>query len=96
MKLTAQQKKQLRELSGVDRVIFKKTGEVEFRRSFFYTHGYDAQKLAASIQKQLASLGLEAVVLETYNNWQPWPRESYWRVITRLQQAAPALSSAEA
>jgi hypothetical protein len=70
-----------------DRVIKAKGQEGVFRirRGFFYRHGCDegivAQRLAEEFKRRW---GLDIKVLEKRENWQPWPRDSYWEVTFRV------------
>jgi len=46
------------------------------RRSFFYTCGETAEKLAESIRQAIPS----AIILSAEKNWHAWPAESYWMI----------------
>lgn len=81
-KLTTQQRKQLRET--FERVIFKKSGAIECRRGFFYTHGYTSEKFCQKVVETFTALGFRVLIIESYEHWATWPRESYWTVTVKV------------
>ena len=74
----------LGELVGADTsstkgVKYNKSGNVEFRRSYFYRHGNDPAKYADSAVKKLAAAGIEgAYIVNTADEWKEWPKDSYF------------------
>jgi hypothetical protein len=65
-----------------DRFIQKKNGTFEFRRGFFYTHGNSADRYADKIKLIFP----RAIIEETHDVWNPWPRDSYFQVIFKLPE----------
>ena len=85
-------KKELVDLSGsavsvFDRVIAKKTGEIELRYGNFYRHGRTPEKIAKSVAAILAAAGIPHRIVSTYENFQPWPRDSYFQVVIAEAQS---------
>ena len=70
--------------TGVDSISFKKGGTVVVKRSFFYTHGMSADKLAMDLQRVLASQGIPIEIVDAYDDWKPWPKTSNFVVEFRL------------
>ncbi len=64
----------------------KSKGLFVARRGFFYTHGYTAEKFAASVKAELAKQGVEINVVETGEVWKPFKgsasvaQSSHWFV----------------
>lgn len=69
-----------------NKVIAKKTGTIEARRGFFYTHGYTSTDWMNDVVAHLASLDIAVTVVESFENWQPWPRDSYWTVTLKPKE----------
>jgi hypothetical protein len=67
-----------------DTVRVAKDGSVVCRRSFFYTSGCSAEKLAAAVKSKIAG----AQISEAREQWNQWPRESYFRVAFTVAPAA--------
>ena len=64
-------------LGTADRMSWSsKKGTFTAKRGFFYTHGNTAEKFAAGLAKQIP--GFELV--EAYEHWASWPKDSYWVV----------------
>ena len=63
-----------------DRVVCKRNGMVEVKRSYFYRHGDSAEKFAARIQKILESEGLK-VMVDSRDDWARFPTTSYFVAI---------------
>lgn len=62
-------------LSGIaDSVGKRKDGLYQAKRTFFYTHGYTAEKFKADVQAALP----EAKIQEAREKWANWPAQSYW------------------
>ncbi len=73
--------------TGVDSISFKKGGTVVVKQSFFYTHGMSADKLAMDLQRVLASQGIPIEIVDTYDDWKPWPKTSNFVVEFRLDKS---------
>jgi hypothetical protein len=86
MALSRKEKDKFREIS--DRVIFKKDGTVEFRRSYFYRHGMDADQFAAAVEKRATKAGLNVMLTDSGDRWAPWPRDSYFWAIFAVKSEA--------
>lgn len=79
--LTAQQvEDQLAEKSLHYRVS-RKGRTYSVKRTFFYTHGCTADKIAAAIRRALP----EARIVEAREHWNSWPKDSYWLVRFELE-----------
>jgi len=65
-----------------DKLILKKDGSFEFRRGFFYRHGQTTEKYANAIKQVFP----RATIVESFENWQPWPRDSYFMVRFKLPE----------
>lgn len=74
-------KAQINSAVPCDKLIFRKNGTIEFRRSYFYRHGATPEMYAEKIKAAVQG----AVIVSTYDNWQPLPRDSYFRVIFRVE-----------
>jgi hypothetical protein len=62
-----------------DKMISKRDGTIVLRKGFFYRFGYDSNKFADDVT--IAAQGLGVKVIEHFENWQRWPRDSYWEVV---------------
>lgn len=80
MSITSKQKQAIRENIICDRIMFKKDGTVEFRRSYFYRSGMDADKFANIICNQIEKMGFVARGVEAHDKWAAWPKTSYFVV----------------
>lgn len=67
------------EESGVyaDKVVCKKNGTLEAKKSYFYRMGNTAEKRAAQVKKGLESTGL-SVKVDSRDDWMTWPKTSYF------------------
>lgn len=74
----------IQDMVMADKLVFKKNGMVEARRSFFYTGGYSADKFAEEIKRALSKVGVEIEVVSTEDVWRPWPNDSYFKVVFRV------------
>lgn len=63
-----------------DKLIQKKDGSFEFRKGYFYRHGATTERYVNAILKVFP----RAKILESYDNFQPWPRDSYFMVRFKL------------
>jgi len=59
-----------------DRVIAHKDGTFSGWFGFFYRHGATADGHAARVVKAIPA----ATILEAYEDWQAWPKDSYFKV----------------
>jgi hypothetical protein len=55
---------------------FIRSGIYTIKKGFFYTFGFSADKMAERIKAALGKSGLQAFIIETYDDWQPWPKDS--------------------
>lgn len=64
---------------------------VSFKRIFYYTHGYTAEEMAKTLQKDTEKIinqyntlsefeGIAPVIKVAEQHWNNWPRDSYWLV----------------
>ncbi len=77
-----------------DRVVNKRDGSSELRFGFFYRHGRSSQYYAQVVAKSMAGYK----VIDSGENWQPWPKDSYFWVTVQeiVPEAAPVAGPAEA
>lgn len=59
----------------------KKDGTFELRHSYFYTHGYTAEKWGEKVISALPEGEFELV--RTSNKWAAWPHDSYFSAFVR-------------
>ena len=78
-------KKVLKAQTYVDRVTCRKNGSVEVRRSYFYTLGWSASKLAEKVK---AVLPAGWKVTDERNEWRAWPKTSYFMVKVEKREAS--------
>lgn len=74
-----QVKKELQENPSIftDSIVCKKDGSVEVKKSYFYSHGYDAEKWAAKVSAALTV----AHNVQGRDDWAAWPKTSYFTAI---------------
>ena len=63
-----------------EKMVCKRNGMVEVKKSYFYRHGDSAEKLAVQVQKVLEAKGLE-VMVDSRDDWAAWPKTSYFVAI---------------
>jgi len=70
------------EESGVytDKVVCKRNGTVEVKRSYYFRNGNTAEKWALQVKKGLESTGL-SVKVDSRDDWERWPKTSYFVAI---------------
>lgn len=96
MKMTATQLKKLLAEQDVhlDRVYKVGSGQYKgcfcLKRSFFYTHGRSASELANRISRVLTLDEIEIQVVECRDDWQTWPKDSYFTVYIKLMDKETA------
>ena len=66
--------------------IIKSKDQIKFRNYFFYTHGRTAESFKNGIEKQLTKLGIDFQLIDYCENWQAWPKDSYFEVIIKLEE----------
>ena len=87
--LTSADKKKLKNafesvVTGVDKLTFKKDGTIEGRRGYFYRHGQSPQSVAEGLKKSLSSQGIEIQIVDSYDDFKPWPKDSNFVVVFKL------------
>ena len=65
-----------------DKVVCKKDGTVELKKSYFYTFGESEETWAGKVAMVLAKHGAGTVVGER-NDYADWPKTSYFVCIVR-------------
>ena len=88
--MTAAQKKALKNafensITGVDKISFKKDGTILAKRGYFYRHGASPEKMADTLVASLKAEGIEIEVVDKYDDWKPWPKDSNLVVIFKLK-----------
>jgi hypothetical protein len=53
------------------------------KHGYFYSHGYDEDKLAAAVKKVIP----EAQVTKATNHWNAWPKDSWFEVRFKVPEA---------
>lgn len=78
--MTEFQKKVKEALAGSsvspDKMVCKRDGKVEVKRSYFYHHGATAEKWAVRVREVLEAVGYE-VEVDSRDDWANWPKTSY-------------------
>lgn len=64
------------------KVVCKRDGTIEIRQGYFYRHGMTAEKMENKVLKYIPT----ATIVESGDNWQPWPKDSYFWVQIRLTE----------
>ena len=87
--LTPADKKKLKNafenvITGIDKLTFKKDGAIEGRRGYFYRHGQSPQSVADQLKKALSGQGIEIDIIDTYDDYKPWPKDSNFAVVFKL------------
>lgn len=83
--LTPAMKKHVKESLHMDSLTFGRDGTITAKRGFFYRHGMSAELLAEKIKKALP----EAIIIEAYEHWAAWPKDSYWVVKFKMPETEP-------
>jgi len=88
--MTAAQKKALKDafensITGVDKISFKKDGTIIAKRGYFYRHGANPEKMADALVASLKAEGIEIEVVDKYDDWKPWPKDSNLVVVFKLK-----------
>lgn len=61
-----------------EKVTVKKTGIVEVRRSYFYSHGATQYTFAAAVQAKLEANGHKVRLDYSLDEYRNWPKTSYF------------------
>ena len=88
--MTAAQKKSLKNvfensITGVDKITFKRDGSIVAKRGYFYRHGMDENKMADKLVASLKAEGIEIEVIDKYDDWNAWPKDSNMVVVFKLK-----------
>jgi hypothetical protein len=70
--------------TGIDKLTFKKDGTIEGRRGYFYRHGQSPQSVAEQLKKALSGQGIEITIVDSYDDWKPWPKDSNFVVVFKI------------
>jgi len=76
-----------------DKIIMKESGQIEFRRTFFYKFGKTTEDFASRIIDDLDKIGYKANVMLGQEVYKSWPAESYWQVIVEVLRMHPIFLS---
>jgi hypothetical protein len=71
-------------VTGVDKLTFKKNGTIEGKRGYFYRHGQSPEKVAEQLKSALLSQGVEIEIVDAYDDFKPWPKDSNFVVVFRI------------
>jgi hypothetical protein len=87
--LTPADKKKLKNafenvVTGIDKLTFKKDGTIEGKRGYFYRHGQSPEKVAEQLKAALAKEGIEIRIVNTFDDFKPWPKDSNFVVVFKL------------
>ena len=86
---TAAQRKALKNafenrITGVDKISFKKDGTILAKKGYFYRHGMDETKMAKDLKTSLEAEGIKIQIIDMYDDWNPWPKDSNFVVVFKL------------
>ena len=70
---------------GIDSISFKKDGTIAGKRGYFYRHGQTPEKTAIELKSSLAAAGIEIEVIDSYDDFKPWPKDSNFIVIFKIK-----------
>jgi hypothetical protein len=73
-------------LVGVDKTVKHKDGSFSLKKGFFYKHGLTAEKHAAKVEDQFKKLGVEFELIEAYEDWSSWPKDSWMTAKFRIMK----------
>jgi hypothetical protein len=87
--LTSAEKKKLKNafesvITGVDKLTFKKDGTIVGKRGYFYRHGQSPQSVADKLKGALSSQGIEIQIVDSYDDFKPWPKDSNFVVVFKI------------
>lgn len=72
--------------TGIDKISFKKDGTIVAKKSYFYRHNETAQSISAKLASVLNDNGVEIEIVEYYDDWKPWPKDSNFVVIFKIKK----------
>ena len=78
-------KKIIKENVSADKIIFQRNGNIKAKRFYFYTFGNTAEKFADKIRNSLRECGIEIEIVDKSDNWNAWPKNSWFEVIFRAK-----------
>ena len=64
------------EFLGIDKLSFRKDGTIIAKKGYFYRHGDTANKVADNLKSKLDSHGLSITIVNAYDDFKPWPKDS--------------------
>lgn len=70
---------------GIDKVVVKKTGVIEAKRSYYYRMGYSAEQFAEMVQSALDQAGVKATV-RSEDSFAAMPKESFFVAIITVKE----------
>ena len=71
-------------ITGIDKLTIKKDGTIEGRRGYFYRHGQSPKSVADQLKKALSGEGIEIQIIDSYDDFKPWPKDSNFVVVFKL------------
>lgn len=71
-------------VTGIDKLSFKKDGTIEGKRGYFYRHGITPEKTAKELTSALKSQGINITVIDYYDDFKPWPKDSNFVVVFKI------------
>ena len=71
-------------VTGIDKLSFKKDGTIEGKRGYFYRHGITPEKTANELTSALKSQGINITVIDYYDDFKPWPKDSNFVVVFKI------------
>jgi hypothetical protein len=63
-----------------------KKGGFVFKQGYFYRHGGSPEKFAERIVGRTKAAGLTPVVVDTRDNWNAWPKDSWFEAVVKFEQ----------
>jgi hypothetical protein len=73
-------------VTGIDKLTFKRDGTIEGRRGYFYRHGTTPQGVADNLKSVLAGQGIDIDIVDAYDDFKPWPKDSNFVVVFRIKK----------
>lgn len=70
---------------GIDSISFKKDGTILGKRGYFYRHGQTPESTANDLKNSLIKHGIEIDVIDSYDDFKPWPKDSNFVVIFKIK-----------
>jgi hypothetical protein len=71
-------------VTGIDKLTFKKNGTIEGRHGYFYRHGNSPESVAKKLQSSLQSKNIEIEIIDSYDDYRPWPKDSNFVVVFKI------------